>query len=331
MRTLLTRRAQAVLTTLVCGLVGCGGGEPVAPAPRPAPMEPLPVLAQLVVSVSSDTLRASETGSVAVVAKDTKARDMTVGFVIWRSSDPAVLSVASDGSVAAMSPGTATVSARVGDVQGARVIVVLPPPPGPLPVASLDLTPFITELEVGRTLALTAQPRDYAGTPLTDRAVTFVTNDTAIAIVGSDGTVTARSTGIALVEASAGGRRAAAYIRVRVPLDKSLSVSVAQPLAGTVVSDSVIVTASVRAARPLATVVASISGSSVPMRLELIQKFDVVQEIWLATVDVSTLPFGALALVITATDESGAQGVAVVPLIRNTKVAGSGTGPGAVK
>jgi len=330
----LLRPRRTTISRIALGLLllGCGGGAPAPTAPPPVPPEPLPVLSQLIITAPGDTLRASETVPAALVARDTKAREMTVGFVAWRSSNPAILSVATDGTVLALAPGRVTLTATVGEVTGARSITVLPRPPGPLPVAAIEVTPFITDLDVGDALQLNAVPRDFAGAPLANRAVAFTSSDTSVALVAADGNVTGRGVGTALIDVTSEGKRSAAYFRVRAPIDTSVVVSVGVPLPDAAVGDSMAIKATVRSVRPLASVVAMIAGRSAPMQMEEVVSISgVVRQIWVLTADVSLVPYGPFALVVTATDITGARGVRVIPLVRNPNIAGGSARPPANK
>src|SRR5687767_11831634 len=62
-----------------------------------------------------------------------------------------------------------------------------PPPPTAAPVASVTVTPATTTLEVGRTVQLTATPRDSTGTTLTGRAITWTSSNPIVAAISSTG------------------------------------------------------------------------------------------------------------------------------------------------
>lgn len=72
-------------------------------------------------------------------------------------------------------------------------------PPGEQRVASVVIVPNPFSVAVGRTLQLTAMPRAKDGSPLTGRAVTWSSSDTAIAMVSASGVVTGIATGTATI------------------------------------------------------------------------------------------------------------------------------------
>ena len=311
-------------------LVACGGG-PAAPAPVVTPVEPLPVLARLVIVLPVESLPASLAVAATVTAIDSRDRLMSVGQVEWTSSDPDVATVGADGVILARAAGTTTLRARVGTVEAQRVVIVLPPPPGPLPVASVSLSPIAAQIDIGHSLPLAIFPREFAGNPLADREITFTTSDDAVAVVAADGTVTARGAGTAIIKASSEGKRAAAVITVRTPRDTSIVVTISTPEANTVFADSLGVTATVRSPRPLASVVTTVAGGTFPMRLVLVSNFGLPQPTWVVMADLSALPYGPLAVVVTATDVTGGQGVLVIPVVRNPRLVGGSKSPPANK
>lgn len=329
------RRVRYHLRTITCSalallLFACGGG-PAAPTPVSAPVEPLPVLSRLVIVLPTESLPASQAVTASIIAIDSRDRLMTVGQVAWTSSNPDVASIGADGVILARAAGTTTLRARVSTVEGQRDVIVLSPPPGPLPVATVSATPIAAQLDIGQSLALTTIPRDFAGNPLSNREITFTTSDGAVAVVAANGTVTARGPGVAIVEATSEGKRAAAVITVRTPRDTSIVIAISNPAANTIVGDSVGITATIRSPLPLVSVVTTIAGSTFPMRVVLISNFGLPQPIWVVMADISTLPYGPLALIVTATDSAGGQGVLVLPLVRNPRLVGGSRSPPANK
>ena len=88
------------------------------------------------------------------------------------------------------------------------------PPPGPVAVASVTVSPATASLSVGSSTTLTATVRDAPGSVLNDRAVTWTSSAPAVANVSSTGTVTALGTGTSTVTASSEGRSGSATVTV---------------------------------------------------------------------------------------------------------------------
>ena len=75
----------------------------------------------ITLNLSSKTLRQNETVKLTATVKPT---DATYKDVTWTSDNPQVASVSSDGTVTAVSEGTATISAKAGDQTATCVITV---------------------------------------------------------------------------------------------------------------------------------------------------------------------------------------------------------------
>lgn len=129
------------------------------------------------------------------------------GTPTWTVSPPTVASIDGSGRVLPLAVGEADVSVSQGGRSATARLTVTE-----TGVASIELTPTNTILEVGDSLILNASPRASDGTLLT-RAVTYTSSDTAI-VRATGPLVTALSPGSAIVTASAGGVGATATIDV---------------------------------------------------------------------------------------------------------------------
>jgi len=98
---------------------------------------------------------------------------------------------------------------------------------GPPPVATLSVTLAQTSVVIGETTTATATPRDAGGTVLTGRAITWSSDNTAVATVSATGLVTAVSTGAARIIAGSEGQSGSATVTITVPPVASVAVSLA--------------------------------------------------------------------------------------------------------
>ena len=314
-----TRVARTVSLFVAAVFAGCSGAAPTQPPPDIPPGPRLPALTSMSIAFSDETPAASLTVAASVVPLDERGQPMSVGLVAWSSSDTTIATIGSDGAILARRAGTTTIGAVVGLVSARRTLTVLPPPPGPLPVVSIAVTPLTSTLGVGESVQLTAVLRDFARTVLTDRTLVWVSGNDSVAVVSDSGIVTARSAGETVIEVISEGRRSGAVITVKAPVDPNISLAIAKPASGAVVGDSVPVLVSVRSVLPLDSVVVVIAGRSTPLQLVLTPNITgtILVPTWEATVDISSAPYGTLALVVTATDSSGRRGVAVTAVLRN--------------
>lgn len=151
--------------------------------------------------------------------------------VFWSSSDTTVARVSQSGVVTGIAVGgPVTIAASSVGRSGSATIVVVS-----IPVARIDVTSPRTDVLMGRTLQLTAIPRDEAGNALTGRPVTWRSSNTALATVSSGGLVTGVAAGGPLtITATSEGKSASIAIRVVGRLAYALVTDPASSLPATV-------------------------------------------------------------------------------------------------
>src|SRR5439155_700232 len=108
----------------------------------------------------------------------------------WSSSNASVASVNSNGLVASVAPGSATITAT-SEGQSAAVPVTVTN----VPVASLQVSPASANLLVGQALSLTATTTDSAGNPLSGRPAVAVAVGPVAAVAVTPATATIPSQG----------------------------------------------------------------------------------------------------------------------------------------
>lgn len=301
----------------VLALLGCGGAStPMEPPTPVVPIPSLPVLTTLSVLLPVTELPVGQKTAASITAADERMRPMQIGLVAWSSNDTAIARIGSDGIILGLREGVLQIGAAVGDVSARRELRIGPLPPGPIPVAAVAVLPVAVSIAVGHGTRLTVALSDFAGRTLLGREITWVTGDDAIASVAADGTVTARASGVVIVEAISEGVRGAAQVVVTPMLDAGIVISMAVPVPSSAVRDSLTVVATVRSARPLVSVAVTIAGTAFPMTFGQIPK-STKGPAWSVIADVSGLPFGPLAVVATARDNAGGVNVVVVPIVRD--------------
>lgn len=129
--------------------------------------------------------------------------------ITWSTSNASVATVTNGGIVSAVSSGGAIITASSEGRSAVASITV-----SPVPVATIDLSPDVSNVVVGQTTQLTADVRDASGAPLTGRLLTWSTDAAAVATVTSEGVVTAVGPGSANITASIDGKSASASINV---------------------------------------------------------------------------------------------------------------------
>ncbi len=138
--------------------------------------------------------------------------------VIWRSSAPAVARVNEAGVVTAVAAGRANISASVGAVQQVLAVQVLP-----TAVASLTVTPEMSDARTGDVVRFKAVAKDAAGKPI-DGITPVWSFNPGQGVIDAEGAFVGYEAGAYTVTASLGNRAADAVVTlaprdVRRPLE----------------------------------------------------------------------------------------------------------------
>ena len=154
-------------------------------------------VSSVVVQPSPATITLTATAQLTAVAKDSVGGVLTGRAVTWGSSDPTTVSVSSTGLITALKIGTATITATSEGKSGTSLVTVTK-----IPVSSVTVAPATKAMLVTQTFALTPTVKDSIGNVVTDRPVSWGSNNTAVATVSSAGVVTAVAPGTAIITAT---------------------------------------------------------------------------------------------------------------------------------
>jgi Bacterial Ig-like domain (group 2) len=130
--------------------------------------------------------------------------------VTWSSANPSVAAVANDGIVTASGVGETTIMASIGPVRGATLVHVRR-----VTVASVEVFPPTTTLQVADHVRFDGTPYDADGNALPGRLVRWASENNSVASVDqTSGDVTGRSVGHIKVTAESEGKFNAAPVTV---------------------------------------------------------------------------------------------------------------------
>src|SRR5206468_3343642 len=187
-------------------------------------------VSSVTVSPASATVQVGQTVQLTATPKDASGNPLTGRMVTWSSSNNSVASVTSSGLVSGGAAGSATITATSEGQSGTASITVTS-----VPVASVSVTPTSANVNEGKTVQLTATPKDGGGNPLSGRTIAWSSSNTAVATVSSSGLVTGKVAGSATITATSEGQSGASAITVvHVPV-ASVTVS---PASGSVPAGS---------------------------------------------------------------------------------------------
>ncbi len=151
------------------------------------------------VTPTSSTLFVGETRTFTATALNEGDHPIPEPLVVWRVEDDEIIEVDSDGVVTALSEGTSSLTANVEGVIGSADVEVLP-----VPVDRVEISPQDPTVAVGGTVQLEASPYDINDNELGDREVTWSSSDSSVAMVDTNGLVSAQAVGEATITAEAG-------------------------------------------------------------------------------------------------------------------------------
>lgn len=194
------RTARAVLSLLIITalplLASCADGS-VEPIGQPGSMS---------VSPAARTLEVGETFTLQLTAD---GQSVSPGDAFWSSSAESVARVSESGTVTAVAPGDARISASIAGRSATSDITV-----EEKAVREVRIAPLASQLVIGETVQLSATVRAGDGSVLDDRDVEWNSEHSDIATVSSSGLVRAVSTGVTLIRATSEGITGEAQVTV---------------------------------------------------------------------------------------------------------------------
>ena len=154
-------------------------------------------------------LQVGQTVQLVAEPLDAQGTVLTGRPVAFTTSNAAVATVSTTGLVTALAAGSAIITAASEGKSAVATVTVTT-----IPVASVAVTPNASDLVVGQTAQLKAEPRDASGQPLTGRTVVWTTSAPNVASVSSTGVVTAIAAGSATISATSEGKPGTATVNV---------------------------------------------------------------------------------------------------------------------
>lgn len=153
---------------------------------------------RVLVAPARDTLEAIEdTLPLAATVTDDRGLTLSGARLVWKSMNPNVATVDSSGAVVARAPGSTIITVTVRDLTARSVVTVRQR------VAAVAIPDTALRLPEGATRRVEAWALDARNQPIADRRLSWGSADTAIAVVDSFGTVSARAPGRTVLAAAA--------------------------------------------------------------------------------------------------------------------------------
>ena len=170
-----------------------------------------------IVPVTSVTLNKSSlslsTGGSERLTATVKPTNATNPALSWTSTNTSVATVSQDGTVHAVAAGTAVIRATATDGSGKYATCSVTVTSSTVPVMGVSVTPSTLNLSVGGSATLVAS---VSPTNATDKSVTWMSTNPAVATVSSSGVVTATGVGTTNVTVRTNDGNYSATCRVTV-------------------------------------------------------------------------------------------------------------------
>lgn len=187
--------------TSVIGKVGQVSGEVPVEVVDAAAIEVVPSQATLVGPPGT-------TFSLTAIVKSSKKAPIAVR-PSWSSSNEKVVKVGPDGAMTSVSPGTASVTANVGELQGATEVTVLVHD-----IVRLELRPATALVRVGDSQKFQVAAYGADGVRLDNAMASFRSSNPAVATIDGAGVAAGVGAGTATIRVDLAGRTAEATLIV---------------------------------------------------------------------------------------------------------------------
>jgi len=203
---------------ILVSLSSCTKPEPSQPPPTSeAPQTPSPVAPQRVSKLEIKPLGSSlfvgDSRLLSIQAVDGNNQERSDVVITWASEDPNIVTVNPQGTITAIAPGTATVTAFSQGISASIEVDVQS-----LPVAKLGVQPSAVSLSMGATQQLQVTATDPMNREITGPPVTWKSKNPAVATVDANGLVKAESPGIATIVVTLKNKTAVVPVVVSKPI-----------------------------------------------------------------------------------------------------------------
>jgi trimeric autotransporter adhesin len=156
--------------------------------------------------------------------KDASGNPLSGYTTSWRSSNTAVATVASNGTVKGIAPGTVTISATAGGRTGTATVTVVKsttttPTTTTSGIAAVTVYPGLASLTTGQVKQFIALATDGNGGSVSQvgRTVTWTSSDATVASISSTGVATALKPGTVQITVNISGVKGTAMLSVAAP------------------------------------------------------------------------------------------------------------------
>lgn len=192
------RRSLIASTALVTLFAACGGDTPVTPPKDTVVVivpPPVPTVAGVAITGPA-RLTVGRTAVITATPTTSAGVVLTGKTVAYTSSNAAAVTVAADGTIRAVAPGTAVITATIDGVSGTLTVIS-----SDASLFSLTLTGPTNPIVVGGTAQLTATGKDSSNAAVAIRQITYASSNPNVVSVTQTGFITGVAPGTATITA----------------------------------------------------------------------------------------------------------------------------------
>ena len=201
-------RSLALLSLLA--VTACGGStEPPAPPPATSTVSSVQI-------ASAGPIDVGATVTLSATVRDATGAVVTGKALSWASSNTAIASVSSAGTVTGVGPGSVSISASVEGKVGSIGLTVIAPT-----VATVTIVPPADTVVAGQDYAIGVVVKDQPGNALSGRRVTWSSSAPSVASIDNTGRLTTHTPGATTITALCEGISASASIVIAAPAGSS--------------------------------------------------------------------------------------------------------------
>ena len=165
-------------------------------------------VARVELSATTLTLSPGATQAVTATLRGATGNVLSNRSVAWTTTNPAVATVTTAGTISAVAPGQATITASSEGIVGAVTVTVRSA------VASIAILQGSGSLQLGQDRSLTAAAQDAQGSVIPNIAIAWSSSNNTVATVDSAGRVAALAIGSTTIAATGDGRTGSVTITV---------------------------------------------------------------------------------------------------------------------
>ncbi len=169
-------------------------------------------VAAIDIKTNSGALAVGQSTKAVATLRSASGEVLEEAPVTWKSRDPSIATVTSDGMITAVHSGSASITAASGTATASVTVVVNGVTTAAVTSVTVALSP--AQVATGKTSQATVTIRNASGAIVTGRTVTWTTTQNSVATVSSSGLVTGVSAGEAGIKATVEGVTGKAWLRV---------------------------------------------------------------------------------------------------------------------